>query len=333
MTGDAPLVSVILPVFNGAGHVASAVRSVAAQTVEGHELIVVDDGSTDGSAAVAEASGHPNVRVVRQENLGVSAARNYGVALARGRWVGFIDADDLYHRQRLESLLAAAKVHGASAVASTALKFCSPANSPQLKAAGEWADLIVPPEREAEELVRRGLPDTSSSVEWLDHRALLRGNRILSMSILIERTHLLRAGLFPVNLTRAEDFNAWINVARIAPIAFVESPGYFHRVRPGSASRSEDMMLPELLVLLGQWFGGRDLPAGAGPLREAGHGYLKWQFDRALCSASESGDRWRAGAVSRLAHFLLPDPADRRRFRRRAFKTRLKHLLPFRGAR
>ncbi len=328
MTADAmpktPLVSVILPVYNGAAHVAAAVRSVAEQTVADHELIVVDDGSADDSAAVARAAGHPNFRLVRQDNLGAAAARNYGVALARGRWIGFLDSDDLYHHRRLEALLAAAETHGATAVASTAVKFCSPADAATLKAAGEWADLTVSPELECEELVRRDLPDVGAAVEWLDHRTLLKGNRILSMSILVERTHLLRAGLFPANQMRVEDYFTWINVARIAPIAFVDSPGYFHRVRPGSVSRSADMMLPELLTLLAQWHGGRDLPAGADALREAGHGYLKWQFDRAVSSAHESGDRPRARAAMALAHFLLPDPADRRALRRRAGKLAVK---------
>lgn len=90
-----PAVSVVVPCYNAAPYLAEALASIAAQGVPGVEVIVVDDGSTDGSAAVAERGGHA-VRVVRQANQGISAARNRGLALARAPLVAFLDADDVW---------------------------------------------------------------------------------------------------------------------------------------------------------------------------------------------------------------------------------------------
>ena len=96
----APLVSCVVPVFNGERHLAAAIDSILAQRHRPLEVVVVDDGSTDGSAAVAEAYGEP-VRVLRLPNAGPPAARNAGVAQARGELVAFLDADDLWEPDKL----------------------------------------------------------------------------------------------------------------------------------------------------------------------------------------------------------------------------------------
>ncbi|HZR83431.1 MAG TPA: glycosyltransferase family A protein [Candidatus Binatia bacterium] len=95
-------VSVVLPVFNRAAYVGEAIESVLAQTLPPDELIVVDDGSTDDSVAIAEAFSRPSLRVLRQENAGIGAARNRGLAAATGDLIAFIDSDDVWERDKLE---------------------------------------------------------------------------------------------------------------------------------------------------------------------------------------------------------------------------------------
>lgn len=99
-----PLVSVIISTCNRVDYLPEAIASARAQTYAPLELIVVDDGSTDGSAAVARRFGDP-VRVVRQENAGPAAARNRGIAEARGAFISFLDADDLWVPEKLERQL------------------------------------------------------------------------------------------------------------------------------------------------------------------------------------------------------------------------------------
>ncbi len=100
-----PNVSVVIPCFNGERHLSAALASALAQTRPAAEILVIDDGSTDGSAAVAAAFG-PSVRVVRQQNQGESVARNRGFDLARGDWIAFLDADDVWHPDKLAAAVA-----------------------------------------------------------------------------------------------------------------------------------------------------------------------------------------------------------------------------------
>ena len=98
--------SVIIPLFNKAPYVAKAIRSVLAQTYNGFELIVVDDGSQDDSAEIASRliRGCENCRLIRQENQGVSMARNTGVAVSHGEYLCFLDADDWWEPTFLEEM-------------------------------------------------------------------------------------------------------------------------------------------------------------------------------------------------------------------------------------
>lgn len=106
-----PSISVIVPCFNAASTVAETLNSVMGQTLLPYEVIAVNDGSSDDTFDVIEAyaSSAPKVpvRVINQENKGVSAARNAGVAIARGELVCFLDADDLWHPNKLEFQLRA----------------------------------------------------------------------------------------------------------------------------------------------------------------------------------------------------------------------------------
>ena len=91
-------ISVVMPVFNGEGHLAGALDSLLAQDFADWEAVVVDDGSSDATASVAEryASRDGRIRLVRKENGGVSSARNRGMDEAKGEWVAWLDADDAY---------------------------------------------------------------------------------------------------------------------------------------------------------------------------------------------------------------------------------------------
>lgn len=100
MTPGAALASCVIPVYNGASYLGAAVASILAQSYRPLEVIVVDDGSTDATGEVARAFGEP-VRYVRQDNAGPAAARNRGIAEARGEFIAFLDADDLWYPDKL----------------------------------------------------------------------------------------------------------------------------------------------------------------------------------------------------------------------------------------
>jgi len=107
ITSETPgCVSVVIPVYNAAAYIAEALASIYAQNAQPLDVIVVDDGSSDGSLAIAQAC-FPTIRGVRQENAGIGAARNRGVAAARGEYLAFLDADDRWPAGRLQRMITA----------------------------------------------------------------------------------------------------------------------------------------------------------------------------------------------------------------------------------
>jgi glycosyltransferase involved in cell wall biosynthesis len=101
MSTDSTVIGCIVPVFNGARYLRETLDSILAQTYRPLEVIVADDGSTDDTAAIADSYGPP-VRRIWQPNSGVAAARNLGVTHTRGAFIAFLDADDLWHAEKLE---------------------------------------------------------------------------------------------------------------------------------------------------------------------------------------------------------------------------------------
>src|SRR3954463_5077031 len=92
---DNPLVSIIIPVYNAEKYIAETINSAADQTWSNKEIIIIDDGSTDGSLAIAKRFANDQIKVFSQANKGASAARNRGLLEAKGKYVQFLDGDDL----------------------------------------------------------------------------------------------------------------------------------------------------------------------------------------------------------------------------------------------
>lgn len=101
------MISVIVPAYNLKDYISRTLDSILAQTYKQLEVIVVDDGSTDGTAAVLDeyAAVHPQIRVIHQSNSGVTSARLHGVSMASGEWIGFVDGDDEIESDMYERLM------------------------------------------------------------------------------------------------------------------------------------------------------------------------------------------------------------------------------------
>lgn len=134
------LFSVIVPLYNKADYIYDTLQSVLAQTYKDFELIVIDDGSSDNSLEVVEKVTDPRLKVISQKNSGVSAARNKGIAIAESQWVAFLDADDIWHPNHLETLLEVTNTYpnaGMIATGHKALKRENIDNDLQLKKESE----------------------------------------------------------------------------------------------------------------------------------------------------------------------------------------------------
>ncbi len=116
-----PSISCIVPVYNGARFLAEALDSILAQTLSPTQIIVVDDGSTDATAGVAKAYA-PRVTYLWQANSGPASARNRGIGVATGHFVAFLDADDLWHADKLERQIRALESNPAAGICITYLQ-------------------------------------------------------------------------------------------------------------------------------------------------------------------------------------------------------------------
>lgn len=101
-TPSIPFFSIVIPLYNAALYIETTLKSIFAQTYQDFEIIIINDGSTDGGEKLAEAIGGPRIRIIHQQNAGVSVARNVGIQAARGEFIAFMDADDAWKTNHLE---------------------------------------------------------------------------------------------------------------------------------------------------------------------------------------------------------------------------------------
>lgn len=211
---NVPMVSIVMPCFNGAAHLPTSVGSVLQQTFADWELIVVDDGSTDGSFDWLQAQADPRLVLIRQTNQGVSAARNAGFARARGDYVAFLDADDTWAPTFLEEMLFALQSQPQAVLA-----YCGWQN---LGLSGGRGQPFVPPDYETAQK-RETL---FAGCRWPVHAALSRRKAVLA------------AGGFNPALKNAEDYALWLEVAGSAPIVRVPEVLAFYHFHGGEQASS-----------------------------------------------------------------------------------------------
>lgn len=206
---DRPLVSIVVPSFNGARWLREALDSMLAQTYENIEIILCDDASTDDTPSVAAEYGD-RIRYVRQpQNLGIYGNMNVGLGMARGELIATYHADDVYLPEMVERQVAYLEAHPevAAVFASDIL----------VDAEGkEYARLVLPPEIRGEQPLR---------YETVLNALLSRKNRFLiSPTMMVRRSVHEELGAYrPEKYRNTSDLEMWLRIARRHPIAVLES--------------------------------------------------------------------------------------------------------------
>jgi glycosyltransferase involved in cell wall biosynthesis len=283
---SAPQVSVILPTRDRAGCLALALRSALGQREVEVEVVVIDEGSRDGTRALLAGIEDPRLRTIRHEEpVGVSAARNRGIAEASGPWVAFLDDDDLWAPDKLRRQLDAAAATGRRWVYGGEVTV------------DEWLRVVdgAPP------------PPPEKVVADLDRFDAVPGG---TSSVMVAADLLEEVGGFDPDLATSEDWDLWIRLSRAGPPACVPGPVVALSGRRGR-SGSMPRMLEEIEVVSRRYGIRADRERH---LRWAGWEALRdrrrMRAARAYLAAALRGDRrsvLRAGAA-----LVAPGTAERR---------------------
>lgn len=211
------LVSVVIPVYNAERYIEDTLASVWAQTYPHIEVVVVDDGSKDRSLAILEKYAD-RIVLVRQKNGGAAAARNAGVQAACGKWIAFLDSDDIWHPEKVARQLASC---GNRKWSYTDTLFMGGINDGKRDS------------------------DLNTKHAGMVLKELITNNFIGTSGVMIQRKCFLDAGGFDGSLRSIEDWDLWIRLASKYEIAYVDEPLVQYRIHPASQSRSSRKTLPD----------------------------------------------------------------------------------------
>ena len=219
-------VTVVIPAYNAEEFIEEALQSVRAQSAQPREVIVVDDGSTDRTATIAESCG---VKVIRQSNLGLSAARNAAIRVASQDWIALLDADDIWEPDKLASQWAAVLTCPESKLVFTDFSEFSadgPLRRSFFSSLGhyqkvQWIE-VAPGIKECQR--------ESLQIQFNN------GNFIIPSTVLVQRNLLLEVGMFDEDFRHLEDRELWLRLLAVTKVAVIERPLMRARVHNNNLS-------------------------------------------------------------------------------------------------
>ena len=213
-----PLVSIITPVYNGEQYLSEAIESALAQTYKYFELLIVNDGSTDNSASIIKPFlKDSRVIYIEQKNAGVAAARNTAIKQARGKYIGFLDQDDLWLSNKLEVQIVSLEQNESVALVHSKLD-CIDMQSNKIDY--DW--------------------DTEVSGYCFD--TIFKKNRIAVLTVLIRKTIIDEIGLFNEQLSGTDDYEMWLRVTLKYPISYIDQSLAFYRFHDNNISKNSFKM-------------------------------------------------------------------------------------------
>ena len=220
-----PKFSVIVPLYNKAPYVRKALESVCAQTYSDWECVVVDDGSTDGSAEIAQEYAE-RMTIIRQANAGVAAARNKGVAASTGEYLCFLDADDWWKPEFLEEMNRLIEAYPEAGIYAT--------NYIYAKTGKTHVALHLP----------TGTMDYPKA--YLENKSM----PVWTGATCMRRRVFNEMGGFPEGIKLGEDFLLWAKTALYYPVAFREKPlAYYNNAVPASQRATRNLYPPKQHML------------------------------------------------------------------------------------
>ncbi len=224
-----PTVSVIVPTYNTIGYLPAAIESILNQTFEDFEILLVNDGSTDSTDQWAKKLTDPRIRYIEQENQGLSAARNTGIALAQGQYIALLDADDRWESTKLEKQVAFLNAN------------------PNIGMVHSWVTFMDAEGRSTGRIWK-------TQAEGMALSRLLQRNDVAVLSVLVRRECFAKIGGFDTTLRSLEDWDMWLRLAVHDSIGVIREPLAYYRQLPGSMSRNCKVMEASFKTVIDRHF-------------------------------------------------------------------------------
>lgn len=276
-----PIISVIIPAYNAEKTIKETIQSVLNQTLQDFELLIINDGSQDATLEVIESIQDPRIKIFSYPNAGSSASRNRGIALAKGEYISFIDADDLWTADKLEAQYKALQ------------------ENPQAAVAYSWTEHID----ESGQFLRSG-PQQSFNGDVYG-RLLLEDFIGNGSNPLIRAQAFAEVGDFDESLAHSEDWDLWLRLAARYHFVVVPYPQILYRMCVSSKSFNIKEMEESSLQVIERAVAAT--PETIGHLRQASLGnrykFLTW---KALDGTPEQ--RRALTALRLLWHTIRNDP-------------------------
>lgn len=256
-----PKASVIIPTYNMAGHVCQAIESVLSQTYKDFEIIIVNDGSTDNTQKVLKRY-HKNkkIRIINQNNRGPCCARNAGISQSRGKYVSWLDADDIWRKDMLEKQIGFLEKHKQIYIVhSNVYRFDN--NIGDAK-------------------VRTLLFDVNNASETTLMKHILSGDYHVNNTQVSRKKCIKDAGLFDVNLSKlgCEDFDLWFRLLRKYKNAYINEPLAYYRRNPAGFSKNLPRIEQGRRYVLDKLFSDPTLPKQIANMKKAAYANMYLDF-------------------------------------------------------
>lgn len=246
MNAPAPVVTVAICLHNGSAFIVETLHTVFAQSFEDFEVLVIDDGSTDGGGNLVETTfTDARLRLIRQPNAGLGAARQRSLDLARGEFVAFLDQDDLWHPDKLARQVEAARARPAAALIAADCFFVDPQGVVLRRSSDGWPR--IDPDAGAED----------------GYRLLMVHGCFITLSMAMVRADMARAcGGFRRDFQYVEDYDLWLRLARCHPLMLLRDPLGSWRIHDQQFTRRHpEVALREHIELIDPLLADATLPA------------------------------------------------------------------------
>ncbi|WP_138501896.1 glycosyltransferase family 2 protein [Nostoc sp. PA-18-2419] len=212
-----PKVSIIIPAYNAMNYLPETLKSILFQTFSDFEVLIINDGSTDNIVQWARELPDPRVRLIVQENQGVATARNTGINHAKGKYIAFLDADDLWEPTKLEKQVNYLINHPEVGLLHTSMTL--------IDSQGNSSGRVI-----------------TSNAEGNALKKLLEQNTVVTSSVIVRYFCLKNVGEFNKDLRYSQDWEMWVRIATRYSFAVIKEPLVYYRQHFNNATKNWQML-------------------------------------------------------------------------------------------